>query len=87
MSSGNCTTEYTRLELAIDEEMILRELALVRNGVLRRALALLARDQADALAQLRGYARDPLPDAGMVLMLCAVMQASEEREREAGSGR
>ncbi|UWZ84628.1 hypothetical protein [Occallatibacter riparius] len=82
MSSGNATSEYTRLELAIDEEMILRESALTRNAVLRRAVAIACCDQADAMAQAQGYAREPLPDAGMVLMLCAVMRASEEVEQE-----
>jgi hypothetical protein len=70
MSSGNVTTEFTRLELEADERVV-REAALVRNGVLRRALEIAARDY----ARLAGH-----PDAWIVLMLTWVMQASEEMQ-------
>jgi hypothetical protein len=78
MSSGNTTTEYTRMELAIDEEMILRDSALVRNSVLRRALAIAAYER----AQLEGHR---FVD-GTIYMLAWVMQASEEVEKERADG-
>jgi hypothetical protein len=77
MSSGNATTEYTRLELAIDEEMILRDAALVRNSVLRRALAIAAYER----GVVEGCA-----EQGSVFMLTWVIQASEELEKEQASG-
>lgn len=75
MTSGNITTEETRRELAADDAVI-RDAALVRNAVLRRALAIAACEYA-GIAQ---YA-NTLPDAGIGLMVCWVMQASEELER------
>lgn len=79
MSSGNCTTEYTRREMAADDA-ILRESAMVRNSVLRRALAIAAYERAVA---------DGCAECGPVYMLTWVMQASDEleREREAAGGK
>jgi hypothetical protein len=76
MSSGNCTTEYTRRELETDER-ILREAALERNSVLRRALAIAANERAVQEGKL---------GAGSIYMLTWVMQASDEKEREAKRG-
>jgi hypothetical protein len=76
MSSGNTATEYARRELAADEAVI-REAALVRNAVLRRALAIAACEYAD-LAQ----SANTQADAGIGLMVCWVMRASDELERQ-----
>lgn len=70
MSSG---TEYTRIELTTDEEMILREQSVVRNSVLRRALAIAAYEH----AVQQGRAED-----GPIYMLTWVIQASEQVEGE-----
>lgn len=72
MSSGNTVTEQPRRELAADEAVI-REQALIRNSVLRRALAIAAYERAKNEGQ---------PDAGIVYMLTWVMQASEELDKE-----
>jgi hypothetical protein len=79
MSSGNCTTEATRIDLATDERLIL-DAGLVRNAVLRRALAIAAYERGVA----EGHAED-----GSVFMLTWVMLAAEQvdKERAAGHGR
>jgi hypothetical protein len=76
VNSGNCTTEYTRQELAMDDA-ILRESAMARNSVLRRALAIAAYERAVA---------DGCAECGPVYMLTWVMQASDEVEREKANG-
>jgi hypothetical protein len=77
MSSGNCTTEYTRIELSTDDAIILREAALVRNSLLRRALAIAAYEY----AVNQGRAED-----GPIYMLTWVMQASDALEKEKAAG-
>jgi hypothetical protein len=77
MSSRNITTEYTRQELAADDA-IMREAGMVRNAVLRRALAIAACEYAQ-LASHDGGLGDP--DAGVGLMVCWVTRASDELER------
>lgn len=69
MSSGNITTEETRRELAADEAVI-REAALVRNAVLRRALAIAAYEHSVRLGLN--------PEQASLLMLTWVMTASDE---------
>lgn len=71
MDSGNIVTEYARQELAT-EAAILRESALVTNGVLRRALA---------IAAYECVGHDFSPDAGVALMITWVMRASDELEQ------
>lgn len=73
MSSGNTTTEYTRAEMAADEAVI-REAAIVRNVVLRRALAIAAAEFVGA---------DGTADSGVALMVVWIMRASDELEAEA----
>lgn len=71
MSSGNCTTEYTRLERAADDKVI-RDAALTRNSVLRRALQIAAREY------LKLDGGDHPRNADAALMITWVMEASEE---------
>jgi hypothetical protein len=76
MSSGNATTECTRRELA-DDAAVIERWALVRNDVLVRALAIAALEY----VTWRAGGVEPMPDAGTAVMLCWVMQASDEIER------
>jgi hypothetical protein len=71
------STEYTQRELATDER-ILREQAMVTNGVLRRALAIAARDYVQVNSPDGGL---ETPDAGVSLMIAWVMRASDETQR------
>jgi hypothetical protein len=73
--SGDPATEYTRQELAADEAMI-RQAALIRNDVLRRALAIAACEYADLDGAVNGPA--VRGDEGIGLMICWVMRACEE---------
>lgn len=76
MSSGNTTTEYTRRELETDER-ILRAEGLVINATLRRELAIGVREYVALLARTTRGGLDALPDAGVAVMPCWVMEASE----------
>jgi hypothetical protein len=78
MSSGAITTEETRRE-GVEMEKLLREAGLVSNRVLRRALAIAACEYVE-LAQPYA-ARAAGADAGIGLMVCWVMRASEELEK------
>lgn len=82
MSSGNAATERTRRELAADEAVI-RKSALVRNDVLRRALAIAACEYADMASAVGGHA--VTSDCGIGLMVCWVMRACEELKLQEGS--
>lgn len=79
MSSGHITTEETRRE-GVSMEQILRDSALVSNTVLRRALAIAACDHVELAQPYAATAAGA--DAGIGLMVCWVMRASEEIERE-----
>lgn len=77
MSSGNITTEYTRRE-HLEDQAVIEAAALVRNDVLRRALAIAAYEYALQHADHCGHALQP--DAGIGLMVCWVIRATEEIE-------
>ncbi len=82
MSTGRVMSEFTRLEYP-GEAAILRDQALMRNAVLRRALALLAHEHVLVLAEKRPQLLAD-PEAGTAVMLCAVMAACEAVEKEVG---
>jgi len=82
MSSGGTTTEQTRRELAADEAVI-RKAALIRNAVLRRALAIAACEFPDMADSVNGHA--VTGDDGIGLMVCWVMRACEELGLKEGS--
>lgn len=73
MSSGN--TEETRRERA-DDDAVIHAAALIRNDVLRRALAIAACEFADLASAGSGNA--VASDDGIALMVCWVMRACEE---------
>ncbi len=81
MSSGNITTEYARAELAWDDA-VTEAAALVRNAVLRRALAVAACEYVRLAQERPGHGGAvALPDDGIGLMVAWVMRASDELQR------